>query len=186
MESIEFNDTVETLIDIAMTVGAMRAGYGAPTENSRDVPELLVKWANAFNERHAQTDWGEVEYLETIGTFTADQFFAHRARNAARNPRRRAEILATIEKMSSDPGAHPELTFAYVTGCRDSLEDLLGPKAFEEVWAQSEACARFHELRHRVAASPAVQQVTGYVPAPAERGDDFEAVTTRPSHSSTR
>lgn len=165
MEKIEFRDEVETLIDIATTVGAM-AAQGKVSENSRDIPALLVEWANAFNERHAHTDWADVEYLETVRAFASEQLLTRRAARIARNKGRSAQLLQVIETLAKNPGPHPEVAFAYVTGRRDMLEDLLGPEDFEELWTESGACTHFHELRAQVTNSPAVSAVTGYVPRP--------------------
>ena len=43
--------------------------------DSRETCALIIDWAEAFDRMHAETDWGEVEYLETI-----DQFFAQKYR----------------------------------------------------------------------------------------------------------
>ena len=44
--------------------------------NSRDTCALVVDWAEEFDRKHAETDWAEVEYLDTIDRFFADKYRA--------------------------------------------------------------------------------------------------------------
>jgi hypothetical protein len=44
--------------------------------NSRDVVQLCVDWAAEFEARHGNTDWAEVEYLETIDAFFTSKYRA--------------------------------------------------------------------------------------------------------------
>jgi len=44
--------------------------------NSRDVVQLCVDWAAEFEARHGDTDWVEVEYLDTIDAFFAEKYRA--------------------------------------------------------------------------------------------------------------
>ena len=42
--------------------------------NSRDTCSLIINWAEEFDRRHAETDWAEVEYLETINRFFSEKY----------------------------------------------------------------------------------------------------------------
>jgi hypothetical protein len=44
--------------------------------NSRDVVQLCVDWAAEFEARHGDTDWNEVDYLETIDAFFTEKYRA--------------------------------------------------------------------------------------------------------------
>jgi hypothetical protein len=44
--------------------------------NSREVVQLCVGWAAEFEKRHGDTDWAEVEYLETIDAFFTEKYRA--------------------------------------------------------------------------------------------------------------
>lgn len=55
--------------------------------NSRDVCMLVVDWAEEFEKQHADTDWAEVEYLETIDRFFEDKYRAWLETTPARDRR---------------------------------------------------------------------------------------------------
>lgn len=57
----------EALVDIAYEAGAQ--GFN-PTGNSRDTIDTIIHWANEFTRQHQDTDWNEIEYLDTIYEFT--------------------------------------------------------------------------------------------------------------------
>ena len=62
-------ETVSDLTSLFVTQPTLPA-------NSRDVCLLVIEWAEEFMNRHASTDWGEVEYLETIDAFFAEKYRA--------------------------------------------------------------------------------------------------------------
>lgn len=65
----ELCETVSDLTALFMTQPQLPA-------NSRDVCALVVDWAGEFTERHAATDWAEVEYLDTVDAFFAEKYRA--------------------------------------------------------------------------------------------------------------
>lgn len=60
-------DYAEAIADIAYEAGSQNF---RPTENSRDTIDTIIHWANEFTRQHQDTDWNEVEYLDTIYEFT--------------------------------------------------------------------------------------------------------------------
>jgi len=67
--TIEDNRLLEALADIAYLAGQK----GFFSGNSRnDIAEFIV-WANEFEEIHDETDWDEVDYMDTIEAFTLNK-----------------------------------------------------------------------------------------------------------------
>ena len=44
--------------------------------NSRDACALVIDWAEEFDRKHANTDWAEIEYLDTIEAFFTAKYRA--------------------------------------------------------------------------------------------------------------
>lgn len=63
----DLRDYAEAIADIAYEAGAQRF---CPTGNSRDTIDIIIGWANEFTRKHQNTNWNEVEYLDTIYEFT--------------------------------------------------------------------------------------------------------------------
>lgn len=63
----DLRDYAEAIADIAYEAGAQ--GF-CPTGNSRDTIDIIIGWANEFTRKHQNTNWNEVEYLDTIYEFT--------------------------------------------------------------------------------------------------------------------
>lgn len=67
--TIEDNRLFEALADIAYLAGQK----GFFSGNSRnDIAEFIV-WAKEFEEIHDETDWDEVDYMDTIEAFTLNK-----------------------------------------------------------------------------------------------------------------
>lgn len=64
---VSLRNYAEALVDIAYEAGAQ--GF-RPTGNSRDTVDTIISWANEFTRKHQNTDWNEVEYLDSIYEFT--------------------------------------------------------------------------------------------------------------------
>lgn len=62
-------ETVSDLTSLFVTHATLPA-------NSRDVCLLVIEWAEEFMNRHASTEWDEVDYLETIDAFFAAKYRA--------------------------------------------------------------------------------------------------------------
>lgn len=63
----DLRDYAEAIADIAYE--AVTQGL-RPTENSRETISTIINWADEFTRQHQDTDWNEVEYLDTIYEFT--------------------------------------------------------------------------------------------------------------------
>lgn len=66
MTAEQLSTYCETLADIAYDCGHRRLRL---SNNSRERIGTLVSWAREFDERHRETDWEEVDYMETIEAF---------------------------------------------------------------------------------------------------------------------
>ena len=42
--------------------------------NSRETCGLVIDWSVEFDRKHAQTDWGDCEYLDVIDAFFAQKY----------------------------------------------------------------------------------------------------------------
>jgi hypothetical protein len=68
-ESYGLCEAVSDLTSLFMTQAKLPA-------NSRDTCSFIIDWAEEFDRRHAETDWAEVEYLETIDAFFSEKYRA--------------------------------------------------------------------------------------------------------------
>lgn len=62
----DLRDYAEAIADIAYE--AVTQGF-RPKENSRETISTIIYWADEFTRLHQDTDWNEVEYLDTIYEF---------------------------------------------------------------------------------------------------------------------
>ncbi|MGV3460767.1 MAG: hypothetical protein ACO1N9_09985 [Flavobacterium sp.] len=63
--TIEDNKLFESIADIAFMAGQRGFCSG---DSRADVAEF-IKWGKEFEDTHEDTDWDEVDYLETIEAF---------------------------------------------------------------------------------------------------------------------
>lgn len=61
-------DFKEILVDIAYEAGAN--SYGAEGD-SRSLVKDIISWADEFMKLHEGTNWGEVDYIETVYDYVA-------------------------------------------------------------------------------------------------------------------
>lgn len=66
-DETDLHNYAEAIADIAYEAGAQNF---RPSGNSRDITSTIIQWANEFAREHQNTDWNEVEYLDTIYEFT--------------------------------------------------------------------------------------------------------------------
>lgn len=64
----------EALVDIAYEAGTREF---CASKNSRDTTSTIITWANQFTRSHKNTDWNEVDYLESVYQFFDSKFKAH-------------------------------------------------------------------------------------------------------------
>jgi hypothetical protein len=62
-------DYLEVLVDIAMMCGAMFQRNEITIVDSRTVPDTVKRLADEFTAMHANTDWNETDYLDTIDEY---------------------------------------------------------------------------------------------------------------------
>lgn len=62
----ELYDYPEALADLAYMAGHERLRLN---DNSRVIIDTLIDWAEEFQKLHKETDWDEVDYMETINHF---------------------------------------------------------------------------------------------------------------------
>jgi hypothetical protein len=67
--TIEDNKLLEALSDIAYLAG-QKGFFSGDSRN--DIAEFII-WAKEFEEIHDETDWDEVDYMETIEAFTLNK-----------------------------------------------------------------------------------------------------------------
>jgi hypothetical protein len=67
--TIEDNRLLEALADIAYLAG-QKGFFSGDSRN--DIAEFII-WAKEFEEIHDETDWDEVDYIETIEAFTLNK-----------------------------------------------------------------------------------------------------------------
>lgn len=67
--TIEDNRLLEALADIAYLAG-QKGFFSGDSRN--DIAEFIV-WAKEFEEVHDETDWDEVDYMDTIEAFTLNK-----------------------------------------------------------------------------------------------------------------
>ncbi len=60
----------ETVSDLSL----LFAGQPQVPANSRDLPYLVISWAEEFERQHAGETWADREYLEVIATFFHDHY----------------------------------------------------------------------------------------------------------------
>lgn len=63
-------DLKEVLADIAYEAGAIRYGIKG---NSRSAIKDIISWADKFMEIHKDTNWEEVDYIETVYAYVVDK-----------------------------------------------------------------------------------------------------------------
>ncbi len=67
--TIEDNRLLEALADIAYLAG-QKGFFSGDSRN--DIAEFII-WAKEFEEVHDETDWDEVDYIDTIEAFTLNK-----------------------------------------------------------------------------------------------------------------
>lgn len=78
-ESDEEKDVSEVIADLAYEAG--NAGYGKDTD-SREVNQTIIHWAKEFLEKHKNTDWYKIDYLEEILRFSTQKIKVGNVLNA--------------------------------------------------------------------------------------------------------
>lgn len=63
-------DLKEVLADIAYGAGAVRYGIKG---DSRSAIKDIISWADEFMEIHKDTNWEEVDYIETVYAYVVDK-----------------------------------------------------------------------------------------------------------------
>lgn len=63
-------DLKEVLADIAYEAGAVRYGIHG---DSRSAIKDIISWADEFMEIHKNTDWEEVDYIETVYAYVVNK-----------------------------------------------------------------------------------------------------------------
>lgn len=69
-------DEIETFYDLTANLAhdlARNRFIADSFDDSRSRLHLLVEWANEFNSQHVQTDWAELDYMDTVDDFYADK-----------------------------------------------------------------------------------------------------------------
>jgi len=67
--TIEDNRLLEALADIAYLAG-QKGFFSGDSRN--DIAEFII-WAKEFEEIHDETDWDEVDYMDTLEAFTLNK-----------------------------------------------------------------------------------------------------------------
>ena len=67
----DFQNYLEVVIDIAYAAG--ERGLSA-NKDSRIINQVIINWADEFSEIHKETDWFEVDYIETVYQFIDSKF----------------------------------------------------------------------------------------------------------------
>ncbi|MCD8332476.1 MAG: hypothetical protein LUB63_08160 [Oscillospiraceae bacterium] len=72
MKKLSYNELTEDLIEITVVFQNCVERYPQLTDIDSDVwYQEFVTWANEFEELYSNPEyWGDVDYLDTIGTFT--------------------------------------------------------------------------------------------------------------------
>lgn len=94
----------ETVADIAYNCGHSRFRI---SDNSRENIGRIVSWAKEFNDMHRETDWNEVDYIETIDTFTEAKIAEYRRQNAEEDYLRIEEDDCEIIDIYLTPDKYP-------------------------------------------------------------------------------
>lgn len=66
---LERSKEMETFYDLCLSYGHDAGRAKFLTEDSRSAMDVLLRWANEFNQLHATNDWLEMDYLEAIDDF---------------------------------------------------------------------------------------------------------------------
>lgn len=67
-------DEIDVFYDVATTISLIDFGECTEQLNSRTLPHIAYEIAQKFQAQYGQSDWAELDYMETVDSFAASEF----------------------------------------------------------------------------------------------------------------